>query len=100
MIRLQLYKLNSGMTRIMKYIKQIAIRMEFTNFSPVPVATVMDMVNEENDLCCDELLEEIALGAVVGLFDESECEDLETDGLTTPEGESSFGDNCFSRSIS
>ena len=74
--------------------------MEFRNFSPVPVATVTGMVDDDNDLCCDELLEEIALGAVEGLLDDSEDGDIENDGLTTPEGESTFGDNCFSRSIS
>ena len=55
-------------------------------------------MNEESDLCCDDLLQEIALGSVEGLLDDSLSDVYDMDIPSTPEGESSFDD--FSRSNS
>ena len=56
------------------------------------------MMNEESDLCCDDLLQEIALGSVEGLLDDGLSDDYSLDLPSTPEGGSAFDD--FSRSNS
>jgi RNA recognition motif-containing protein len=56
------------------------------------------MINEESDLCCDDLLHEIALGSVEGLLEETDGEFFEEDLQSAPEGESFYSD--FSRTNS
>lgn len=48
---------------------------------------------ESMDLMCDELLHEIALGAVEGLLDDSDLEDGSYEGPLTPEGPGFFVEN-------
>jgi len=56
------------------------------------------MINEESDLCCDDLLHEIALGSVEGLLEESDGDCYEADLPSTPEGGSFYSD--FTRTSS
>jgi RNA recognition motif-containing protein len=56
------------------------------------------MMNDESDLCCDDLLQEIALGSVEGLLDDGLSDGYDMEIPLTPECESSFCD--FSRSNS
>lgn len=57
------------------------------------------MSTEENsDLCCDDLLHEIAKGAVDTLLEDSEYDDINESGVPIPpEGASSFSDLSFSQ---
>jgi hypothetical protein len=55
-------------------------------------------VEESNDLLCDELLQEIALGSVEGLLDSSDSEEGLDESLLTPAGPSCI-DGSFSRNI-
>lgn len=58
---------------------------------------VVATMNDDYDLCCDDLLHEIAIGSVEGLLDE--YEDGVLDNPTTPEGDFGHGENCFGRSV-
>lgn len=54
-------------------------------------------VGDNSDLCCDDLLHEIAKGAVDNLLDDSEYEDSTgIEGATAPEGCSAYGDISYS----
>lgn len=55
-------------------------------------------VEESNDLLCDELLQEIALGSVEGLLDSSDSEEGLDESLLTPAGPSRI-DGSFSSNI-
>ncbi len=55
-------------------------------------------MNDDYDLCCDDLLHEIAIGSVEGLLDESEDDALESP--VTPEGAFGHQESCFGRPMS
>lgn len=63
----------------------------------IDCSNLMD-VEESNDLLCDELLQEIAIGSVEGLLDSSDSEDVTDDLLLTPGGPSRI-DGSFSSNV-
>jgi hypothetical protein len=75
--------------------------MRATKFQGTAAIDICDnMMNPEDptDLMCDELLQEIAIGAVEGLLDESDYEDVSDEAPMTPEPASSRVDHSFANS--
>ena len=73
------------------------------NFTTAAIGEIGEaMTNDDtSDLCCDDLLHEIAIGAVEGLLDESDYyEDLnDFEVPTTPEGSYTFGNATYSQIV-
>lgn len=80
------------MQRIINEIYQHAFAM--VEGSKIFVTATM---NDDYDLCCDDLLHEIAIGSVEGLLDDGEDEVIESP--MTPEGDFTQQQICFGRSI-